>query len=387
MISSKVWDGVNALLDDYWGLEQGDIVILPYTIDSQEAVAWVSAAIKLRGIPVSTVWMAPLQDSEFSSRFAAVLPNPDDVPNRLVIATFEMDTLSHDHIIRSELSQFDPTKTLVFRVISACESLFSDALMVSPEQLSARNATILEYCDGQKQLTIKTEGGTDLEVEVDSEKFRWVSNRGVWRPGSFTILPAGEVATFPVSINGVLVADFAFNLNLITDMDVRLEQNPVTVWIENSKVVRYECRDKELSKFLDECFNTDCSRIVGELGFGTNFGVDTAIALNSHINERHAGLHLGFGESNQPPSVVGYSCNIHLDLIARGGTVLASDRTEPLNLKNIQPSKHPHPVSTLDEDASSPNGWSDAGYEDDCCGILTKDGIKLWRDEYSDANS
>lgn len=384
MINSNAWKGVISLLDNYLELRSDDTVVVAYTSDSHEAAAWVSVALEMRNLSATKVWMAPLHDVEFSNRFAAALPDPNELPGRLVIITFEMDTLSHDRIIRSELSKYDANNTIVFRAISACESLFSDALNVTPQQLSARNTTILERCMGKKQLHITTEGGTDLRVEVDSSKYRWVSNRGIWRPDSFVILPAGEVATFPVSIEGILVADFAFNLNVITDMDVRLDQYPVTVWIEGNRAVRYECDNKSMSKFLDECFNTDCAHIVGELGFGTNIGVKTAISLNSHINERHTGIHLGFGESNQPPSVVGYSCNIHLDLIARGGMVWIDDSLEPLDLQNITPSSLPHPTRTLDEDASSPDGIADVGCQDDCCGILTQDGMKLWRDRYSE---
>ena len=150
--------------------------------------------------------------------------------------------------------------------------------------------------------------------------------------------------------------------------------------------MRYACEDQAITEFLDECFGDDCARNIGELGFGTNVGVKSPISLNSHINERHCGIHLGFGESNQPPSVVGYTCKIHLDLIARGARIWIDDSPEPLDLQNIRPSSSPHPTRTLDEDANSPGGLVEFETED-CCGILTKDGIKLWRDPYSEGSS
>jgi len=327
--------------------------------------------------------MAPLHDIEFEDRLSAVLPKPQDVPGRLIFVTLELDTLSHDHIIRSVLSNHNKESTVVYRVISACDSLFTDALSITPEALSARNAAILEQCMGKKRLRVTADAGTDLRIALDSRKHRWISNRGVWRPGSSVLLPAGEVATFPASIEGVLVADFAFNLNVMTRVDARLDRHPVTVWIEENRAVRYECEDEFIKKFLDECFGTHCAHIVGELGLGTNVGVKTPISLNSHINERHCGIHLGFGESNQPPSVVGYTCQIHLDLIARGGLVWVDDDREPIDLQNLHPSSSPHPTRTLDEDATSPGGLVELEI-DDCCGILTKDGLKLWRDPYSE---
>ena len=229
---------------------------------------------------------------------------------------------------------------------------------------------------GAKRLHIQTRGGTDLRVTIDTELHRWISNRGVWRPGSVVILPAGEVATFPASIEGVLVADFAFNLNAITDRDARLHDCPVTTWIERGRVVRYECRNLEISRFLDECFQTCCAHNVGELGFGTNFGVETSIPMNSHINERYPGVHLGFGQHNQDANTVDYFCHIHLDLIARGGLVWVDSEPVPLDLESIIPSSRPHPTRFRDEDVFSPQ-FADLEI-DDCCGMLTRDGLQLF---------
>ncbi len=190
------------------------------------------------------------------------------------------------------------------------------------------------------------------------------------------ILPAGEVATFPASIEGVFVADFAFNVNAITDRDARLHDYPVTVYIEDGRAVKYECADRAMSSFLEECFQTHCAYNVGELGFGTNFAVNEAIALNSHINERRPGVHLGFGQHNQDPGIVCYQCAIHLDLIAKGGMVWVDDEDAPLDLELVVPSAQLHPGNSRDEDVFSPETLD---LEiDDCCGILTGEGLKLF---------
>ena len=225
------------------------------------------------------------------------------------------------------------------------------------------------------QLCIKTLGGTDLRVTIDANRHRWISNRGTSHPGGVVILPAGEVATFPASISGVHVADFAFNVNAITDRDARLQDHPATVWIEEGRAVKYQCDDAAMSQFLEECFRTHCAYNVGELGFGTNFGISDAISMNSHINERRPGVHIGFGQHNQDPGVVGYQCSIHLDLIARGGMVWVDDDPTPLDLEHIVPSSQPHPTNSRDEDVFSPE--SEDLYVDDCCGILTSDGLQL----------
>ena len=375
-MDESVWSGVNSLLDNYVEARDDDIVIVVYTSDSREPAAWVSVAFESRGITVNQVWMAPLDDDGFHHRLRTVLPSPNELLSRLVILTFERDTMSHETSIRDLLSKYDANRCRVFRAISVCPSFFSDALRVHPRDLSARNTTILEHCMNAKRLRIQTTSGTDLSVTIDNERYRWISNRGAWRPGKFVILPAGEVATFPASIEGVLIADFAFNANVLTDRDARLEGHPVTVWVENGRAVNFECADENMRTFLDQCFQTYCAHIVGELGFGTNYGVDSSTPLNSHINERRPGVHLGFGNHNQDPKVAGYKCNLHLDLIAKGGMVWVDSDPEPLDLDHIIPSTHEHPTRYHEEDVNSPD-LEDLDI-DDCCGVLNRDGLQLF---------
>jgi len=372
-IDSATWDGVQSLLDHYAKARAEDHVVVLYTRDSADPAAWVSAALELRGIPASRVWMSPLRDEGFPERLTSALPDPAGIAGRLIVLGLERDTLSHAHTLASALVGYE--RTQVVRAISACPSLFSTALRVLPEELAARNTAILERLMSAERLHITTPGGSDLRVTLDP-RHRWISNRGMVRPGSVMIVPAGEVATFPASIAGVLVADFAFNVNAIADRDSRLHEHPVTVHIEEGRAVRFECDDPGLSQFIAECFRTHCAFNVGELGFGTNFAVTDPIPLNSHINERRPGVHLGFGQHNQSPGLVGYQCAIHLDLIARGGTVWVDDDEVPLNLESIVPSSRPHPENPRDEDVFPPR--TDELEIDDCCGLLTGDGLQLF---------
>jgi leucyl aminopeptidase (aminopeptidase T) len=370
-MDSKTWNGVQSLLDNYIKVQPNDHVAVLYTSDSSEPAAWVSAALDLRGIPVKRVWMAPLKDEGFPERLTAALPPTAEFKDRLVVLGLERHTMSHAKVLASALSKYKNSR--VWRAISACPSLFSTALNVSPEELTARNVAILDRLMTANRLRVTTASGSDVSITLDS-KHRWISNRGTARPGGIVILPAGEVATFPSSIAGKFVADFAFNANVITSCDSRLHNHPVTIWIEDGRAVKYECADPVISRFLENCFYTHCAYNVGELGFGTNFAVTDAIPMNSHINERRPGIHLGFGQHNQDPGVVGYQCSIHLDLIARGGLVWVDDDKVPLNLEGIVPSSHAHPTNSRDEDVFAIEKNLEDLEVDDCCGILNDEG-------------
>ncbi|MEG3166998.1 aminopeptidase [Sphingomonas sp. LB3N6] len=370
-MDGKIWRGVQSLLDAYVRIAGGDTAVILYTSDSQRSVALVCAALEMRAIPAVRVWMAPLVDETFEVRLREALPASDAFTGRLILLSFERDTFSHTGALTRALARYPAERLRIFRSISASDSLFADALLASLDELSRRNVAILERLTRATQLRITTRGGTDLAVTLDP-KHRWISNRGRARDGGTVILPAGEVATFPAEISGIHVADFAYNVNAITDDDVRLEAFPVTIEIEGGRVVAHRCDDARTMRFLDSALTTHCAYNVGELGFGTNFCIGEPIAMNSHINERRPGVHLGLGQHNQDPGVVGYQCAIHLDLIARGGIVEVDGGSDVMDLEHLVPSDLPHPESTRDEDVFSPDTLQ---IEDgDCCGLLS-DGV------------
>lgn len=386
-MEALVWEGVQCLLDEYAHVASDDVVVVMYTTDGAQSAAWVIAALEHRDIDVRRAWMNPLKDDGFDARLEEVMPAPDSFAGRIIVMTFERDTLSHNEIIRAKLAPFERSRRMVFRAINASSSLFSTALRTSPALLSALNTTLLERCMQAKRLRITSPSGTDLRITLDNDHYRWVSNRGEGRVGGTVVLPAGEIATFPDTVEGVLVANFAYNVNTITDSDARLNDKPVTVWIENRKAVRWHCEDAETMRFISECFSRECVRNVGELGIGTNVAIEESIALNSHINERCPGPHLGFGQHNQDPQRVGYECLLHLDLIAKGGMMWVDDDPVPIDLANITPSRSPHPISPRDEDAFSPESTEEDLGIDDCCGTLTCDGLKMFSEEGANARA
>lgn len=370
-IDSATWEGVQSLLDNYAKLQEDDFVVVLYTSDSSESAAWISAALELRGVPARRVWMAPLHDDGFGERLAPALPPAADLKGRLVVLSFERNTMSHTRALEVALAPYQ--KSQVLRAIGACPGLFSTALRIPPEELAARNTALLERLTTARRLRIETAGGTDLSVTLDSGRL-WVSNCGLGRPGGVVILPAGEVATLPASISGVFVADLAFNVNAITSRDSRLHDHPVTVRIEDGRAVRYECTDPAVSRFLQECFQAHCAYSVRELGFGTNTAVTDATAMNSRINERRPGVHLGFG-NNQDPGDVSDRRSVHLNLIARGAKVWVDDAAVPLDLDDIDLSSLFHSdASRKEEDAFLLRTQTEELEIDDCCGILTNDG-------------
>jgi hypothetical protein len=378
MITPEAWAGVQYFLDNYVKPTADDFAVVAYTPDSRGPAAWLCVALRDRGVVVEDVWMTPISDGGILERFRSVLVDPSELKGRLIVVTLERDTMSHDSKIKEAIQYFDKDRRLIFRAISACEELFSSALRANPEEINALNATLLTRLTKARKLHIETPSGSNIDVVLNNERHQWISNRGKHRPGRIAILPPGEVATFPADVSGVFVADFAFNLNAITQRDTRLNRCPITVKLKGGRAIDFHCADEEISSFIAQCFEQYCASNVGELGFGTNRRIGDAIAMNSHINERKPGIHLGFGQHNQDHEIVAYRCAIHLDLIAAGGSVWVDGDVDAINLADFQALKSRHPAQFRDEDVFSPD-LEDLEVED-CCGILRQgqNGLSLF---------
>jgi hypothetical protein len=352
-----VADGVERLLDSYARIQNTDQAVIAYAANSRKYAASIMLALRARGIPVATVAMRPFIDPEFRSELHAVLPAPAELTGKLVVFTLEKDSMSHFPVFAELSDIYGKHACKIVRVISASDELFEFALNPSPKELALRNATLLAKLRAETVVRVTTPAGTDVQIELDHKRYDWISNRGEWRPGAFMILPAGEIATYPALVNGTLVADGALNCNIVTRMDMRLAANPLTIKIEDSVGVSFHCDNPEIDYLVDGCFSRDNGRKIGELGFGTNTGTTAFVADNSHMNERFPGLHLGFGQHNQPETVVPYRAEIHLDVVTHGGTLHLPNDNSTLDLADFVPiAGINHPALIRDEDITG-----------DCC--------------------
>lgn len=349
-IDAGIVRGVNALLSEYARLSENDSVVIAYTPDSREPAAWITAGLKMRGLEPTLVAMQPLVDDRFEGRLHAALPDPSRLSGKAIILAVERDTTSHFAPLARVADRFGAERCVVVRLISASRALFLKALNLSPADLSRRNAALLNRLRGRKTIRVTSRGGTDLTITLDSSRYEWISNRGFWRPGSFVNVPAGEIATFPADIDGLLVADGAINCNVITHLDVRLTRNPLIVEVSGGKATNFHCSDDQMWELVNLCFRRAHGRNVGEVGFGTNSGIDDFVPFNSHMNERRPGVHLGFGQHNQDPSRVGYLEAFHFDLITDGAEISVDDGSQVIDLTRLAPTDDAHPLDVRDED-------------------------------------
>lgn len=352
--------GMRRFVVDYCRPTPDIRIVVAYTGQAYTAASWIVVALRRAGADVVPLHMDATSADAFGRRLAAGLPHVDG-DERFVLVTVELDTMSHLEDIVAALSRYNPDRWRTLRLINASREFFTHGMQVGPSELSALNAGLLHRMMPASSLRITTSAGTDLAVTLDSCKYRWLSNRGTSKRGSFVILPAGEVSTYPVNITGRLVANGAFNINASTAIDARLGDHPVVVDIVDSVLAGFSCDEPDITRLVAKCLTYPHARRVGELGFGTSIGNPGYIAMNSHLNERRPGVHIGFGQHNQDVALVNYDCPIHMDLIAAGARVTVDgDEDNPADFAALEMSPLPHPLDAHDEDIDA-----------DCCGLFT----------------
>ncbi|MDI1481678.1 aminopeptidase [Polyangium sp. y55x31] len=354
-LSDLAMRGVDIFLDGYARVDQRTGVVLAVHAACAEAGAWIGAALELNDIPLAAFGFAHRDDARFEedlTRSLARLRAASSVERTTVIVC-ELSTVSFSRVLRRAIAA-DRERVSVHRLVNCTSDLFELGFQVSALDQRRINAEALHKLGGASRLRITSKGGTDLEITLDPLRYRWMSNHGTPGPGEILVLPAGEVNTFPATIRGRLVADGAFNYNFPTEIDARLAESPVVIEIEDGKMASYHCDDPRVLALLAEVFADVASRNVGELGFGTNVGITRFIPMNSHLNERHPGVHIGFGEHGQPGRVA-FQALRHLDLVFDDARVLI-DGHGVFDRGSLVPTDAPHPSDTHGEDTEGVHG-------------------------------
>jgi hypothetical protein len=360
-LDDEVWRGVSLMLDQYIHLTSEDRVLLLYARSARDSAAWVAAELSARGTPTAFVDLDALSAGSGNASLDSAAARLGKSDGRLVAICIEYDIVVPSDLIRGALKVFPDCPTDVYRTVMTGSEFFKQAVTTPPETLNNINAGLLRSLRTSERFTVRTSSGSELAITLDPTRYRWVSNRGISREGGIVFLPAGEVATYPVRMDGILVADGAFNSTAYTKLDARLQDCPVTFEIENGKMVDYRCANPSIMKLIERCQQLPNASQVGELGFGTNIGIEHFIPLNSHLNERFPGLHIGFGQSNQEKGLVPY-CDVHVDFIASDCTIYVPNEV-PLRSQDFKGLTGVHPAIDA--------GVFDEDLDGDCCGLFS----------------
>ena len=164
-------------------------------------------------------------------------------------------------------------------VFNSCKLNESDT-EVSWKELSQRQKALCDWLKGKSELTVR---GPNVDLKMSIHGRTFVNDDGRMN------FPGGEIYTSPVenSTNGWIRFSYPaiFKNQEIADIEL---------WIEDGKVVREKASKGQA--FLTEILNSDAgARIVGELGIGTNYGIER-FTKNMLFDEKMGGtIHVAVG--------------------------------------------------------------------------------------------
>lgn len=164
------------------------------------------------------------------------------------------------------------------------------------------------------EVSVKNPSGTNVTFSVEGRPF-FTDTRIDWNTMKWMNLPTGEVMVAPIesSMNGTLVADVAVG-------GIGPVSNPVTLTIENGRVIDIKCEDNEILNRIENALDTDkLARVVGEFAFGIN--KHARVVKEFLETEKVFGtIHIAFGNNIDFPGGQNKSKN-HMDFLVSKPTV------------------------------------------------------------------
>ncbi|MCD6728165.1 MAG: aminopeptidase [Solirubrobacteraceae bacterium] len=178
-------------------------------------------------------------------------------------------------------------------------------------ELGAFQAGLVERLSGVRELRIEADG-TDLTLRVDGRT--WVNSDGRRN------MPSGEVFTGPLEASAEGRIRFG-----IRSSPAGIDVDGVELELSGGEVIAAHAERGE--RYLLEALATDAgARRLGEIGIGTNFGIDRPIGAILFDEKIGGTVHLALGRSYPETGGVNESA-LHWDLICdlRPGGRLSAD--------------------------------------------------------------
>ena len=165
------------------------------------------------------------------------------------------------------------------------------------------------------RLTVKTPAGTDFTATFNPS-LAWVKTSGLINPRYWSNLPAGEVFTTPSSVDGTFVCDGTAG-DYFNGKYGSLESTPLVLQMRGGRLIEAQCERQDLQQdFWSYCHTDENSDRVGELAFGTNFGLRRMIGILLQ-DEKFPGVHLAFGDPYGSQTHADWKSRTHVDVLTR----------------------------------------------------------------------
>jgi len=200
-------------------------------------------------------------------------------------------------------------------MVSISHRIMVEAMRANFDEVDAISCRLRDRAEKAKTIRATSPGGSRIEATFDPE-IKWLKTSGLISTSKWANLPGGEVLTAPARVDGVYVADGVVGDYLCARYG-DLQNNPLTVTIENSRIVGIQCDRKDLVEDFRAYTATDeNSNRVGEFAMGTNIALTDVIG-NILQDEKLPTLHIAFGHPYSEHTGAKWQSTTHIDIVGR----------------------------------------------------------------------
>ena len=299
MVMSSLEQGARTIVEQCMDIQNDEEVLVVNDSNDQDLIDALMAVLN------ENTDKAELM--EYEEPETSGMEPPEEVAERMkqVDAVIAPTNKSISHTNAREAACENGAKVATLPTIN--KEVWQQALLADFDRVAEITDTVYDLMKDVDEIRVKTPSGTDVTLSIVNEALH--KDKGTIGPGDFSNLPAGEVFTSPVNMNGRMVID-----------NLPVEGSGTEVEIKNNEVVAIDGEECEFTRGLN---SNECARKMAEFGFGTNPEADPID--NVLQDEKALGtVHFAFGDNTfiLPEDAEGQNpCGIHWDNVCLNPTV------------------------------------------------------------------
>ena len=200
-------------------------------------------------------------------------------------------------------------------MVSISRRIMCEAMRADFNEVDELSRRVHARAEKAGRIVARSRAGSYVQATFDP-KIKWLKTSGLISTAKWGNLPGGEVLTAPARVDGVYVADGVVGDYLCARYG-DLQHTPLTVKIEDSRIVEIACENQDLVNDFRAYTSTDeNSNRVGEFAIGTNTAISNVIG-NILQDEKLPTLHIAFGHPYTEHTGADWSSTTHIDIVGR----------------------------------------------------------------------
>ncbi len=200
-------------------------------------------------------------------------------------------------------------------MVGVTEQIMVEGMRADFDKVFRLTEWVRQQAAEAREITCSAPGGTDLRATF-TKKIKWIPTSGIITRDKWGNLPGGETFSSPERVDGIFVVDGVLG-DWLAPKFGDMADTPLTIEIENSRIVRTECdHELALADFREYVASDPNGNRVGEFALGTNIAVKQIIG-NMLQDEKIPGVHIAFGHPYTEHTGADWSAKTHIDVVGR----------------------------------------------------------------------